>query len=148
MINLILQKRRPIIYGDGNQERCFSDINDCIVPLEKLMMDPKIFSETINIGPDEEPVTINALFQLISNKLKFNQKPIYHKNRPNEVYNAVCSSEKARKVLNYKTSINLSDSLDAMINYIKEKGTKKFQYNYDLEIKNDIVPETWSKKLF
>ena len=148
MINLILQKRRPIIYGDGNQERCFSDINDCIVPLEKLIMDPKIFSETINIGPDEELVTINALFQLISNKLKYNQKPIYHKSRPNEVYKATCSSEKARKILNYKTSINLSDSLDVMINYIKEKGTKKFQYNYDLEIDGDVAPKTWSKKLF
>ena len=148
MINLILQKRRPIIYGDGNQERCFSDINDCIVPLEKLIIDPKIFSETINIGPDEEAITINALFQLISNKLKYNQKPIYHKKRPNEIYIATCSSEKARKILNYKTSINLSDSLDVMINYIKEKGTKKFQYNYDLEIDSDVAPDTWSKKLF
>ena len=26
MINLILQDRKPIIYGDGNQKRCFSDI--------------------------------------------------------------------------------------------------------------------------
>lgn len=148
MINLILQKRRPIIYGDGNQERCFSDVEDCIVPLEKLIIDPKIISETINIGPDEETITINNLFQIISNKLKFNQTPIYHKNRPNEVYKATCSSEKARKVLNYKTSINLSESLDSMINYIKEKGPKEFQYNYELEINSDVTPDTWSKKLF
>ena len=30
MINLILQNRSPTIYGDGNQKRCFSDIDDCI----------------------------------------------------------------------------------------------------------------------
>ena len=30
MINLMLQKKRPIIYGDGNQKRTFSDIDDCI----------------------------------------------------------------------------------------------------------------------
>ena len=148
MINLILQKRRPIIYGSGNQKRCFSDIKDCIVPLEKLIVDPKIISEIINIGPDEEIVTINTLFQLISNKLKFNQKPIYHKARPNEVLNATCSSEKARKVLNYKTTVNLSDSLDSMIDYIKEKGPKEFKYNYEVEIYNNVTPKTWSKKLF
>jgi|TARA_B110000027_G_scaffold8709_1_gene7777 UDP-glucose 4-epimerase len=148
MINLILQKRRPIIYGDGNQQRCFSDIKDCIAPLEKLIIDPKIFSETVNIGPDEESVTINNLFQIISNKLKFNQQPIYHKKRPNEVYMATCSSEKARKILNYKTSVNLNDSIDSMINYIKERGAKEFQYNYKIEIDNHVTPETWSKKLF
>tara|TARA_B110000483_G_scaffold208797_1_gene254671 strand:- start:905 stop:1912 length:1008 start_codon:yes stop_codon:yes gene_type:complete len=148
MINLILQKRRPIIYGDGNQLRCFSDIQDCIAPLEKLILDPKIISETVNIGPDEESITINNLFQIISNKLKYNQQPIYHKKRPNEVYKATCSSEKARKILNYKTSVNLNDSIDGIINYIKEKGPREFQYNYELEINSDITPETWSKKLF
>tara|TARA_B100001059_G_C17830799_1_gene584571 strand:+ start:2133 stop:3140 length:1008 start_codon:yes stop_codon:yes gene_type:complete len=148
MINLILQNRRPIIYGDGNQRRCFSDIQDCINPLDKLITDPKIISETVNIGPDEETVTINELFDLISNKLKFNQKPIFHKKRPNEVYNAICSSQKAREILKYNTSVNLSESLDSMITYIKEKGPKEFQYNYELEIDTDVAPDTWSKKLF
>ena len=148
MINLILQNRRPIIYGDGNQSRCFSDIRDCITPLDKLITDPKIVSEIVNIGPDEETVTINELFDLISNKLKFNQKPVFHKKRPNEVFRAVCSSQKARKILKYNTTINLSDSLDGMIKYIKEKGPKEFQYNYELEIDTDVAPDTWSKKLF
>ena len=30
MINRLLQNKRPIIYGDGNQKRCFSYIDDCI----------------------------------------------------------------------------------------------------------------------
>ena len=30
MINLMLQNKRPIIYGDGEQKRSFSDIEDCI----------------------------------------------------------------------------------------------------------------------
>ena len=51
MINLILQNRRPTIYGDGNQKRCFSDIDDCIQCLEKLMFDPEVKSQIINIGP-------------------------------------------------------------------------------------------------
>ena len=30
MTNLILQNRRPIIYGDGEQKRSFSDIDDVL----------------------------------------------------------------------------------------------------------------------
>ncbi len=148
MINLILQNRKPTIYGDGNQKRCFSDIEDCIQCLDKLMFDPNIKSQIINIGPDEEFITINELYEMISNKLKFNHEPVYDNARPNEVYHAFCSSDRAREVLSYKTNVKLSDSLDKMIKFIKSKGPKKFEYNYDLEISSDITPKTWSKKLF
>ena len=148
MINLILQNRRPTIYGDGNQKRCFSDINDCIQCLERLMFDPEVKSQIVNIGPDEEFISINDLYEMISNKLKFNKEPIYDKARPNEVYHAFCSSDKARKILSYKTNVKLSESLDKMIDFIKLKGPKKFEYNYDIEVETDITPQTWTKKLF
>ena len=50
MINLILQGRQPTIYGDGEQKRSFSDIDDCIFCLDKMITDPEIFSQTINIA--------------------------------------------------------------------------------------------------
>ena len=30
--------------------------------------------------------------------------------------------------------------------YIKERGTREFDYNINLEIINDLTPETWKKK--
>jgi UDP-glucose 4-epimerase len=148
MTNLMLQGRRPIIYGDGNQKRCFSDIKDCIYCLDKLLLDPNIKSQIVNIGPDEEIVTINELFEKISNKIKFNQNPIYELDRPNEVKVASCSSDKARKLLGYKTKVDLDTSLDNLINYIKSNGTKNFKYVYKLEIDNEVTPKTWKKRLF
>jgi UDP-glucose 4-epimerase len=148
MINLMLQKRNPIIYGDGNQKRTFSDIDDCIYCLDKLLTDSQIVSQTVNIGPDEEYISINQLYHLLSNKLKFNLEPKYLKDRPNEVKEATCSADKARKVLGYKTSVSLDESLNKIINYIKEKGTKDFEYNYSLEINNEKTPEAWKEKLF
>ena len=147
MINLMLQNRQPIIYGDGNQKRCFSDIEDCLFCLDKLITDKNIVSQTVNIGPDEEFITINELFEKISNKLKYNKLPNYHEDRPNEVKHATCSSDKARKMLNYKTTITLDKSIDKLITHIKNKGTKKFKYNYMLEIENEKTPITW-KKMF
>ena len=148
MTNLMLQKRRPIIYGDGEQTRSFSDIDDCIYCLDKLITDKNITSEIINIGPDEESITINELYKILCNKLKFNQPAEYVDDRPNEVKHAVCSSEKARKILNYKTSVNLNDAIQKVVDFIKSKGPKKFQYNYELEIKNKKTPETWKDKIF
>jgi UDP-glucose 4-epimerase len=148
MVNLMLQNRRPIIYGDGKQSRCFSDVQDCIFCLEKLMLDPNIKGQTVNIGPDEEFITINELFQILSNKLKFNEKPIYFEDRPNEVKHATCSADKARKLLGYKTSISLPDSLDKVIKYIKDNGVSDFEYNYDVEILNEMTPKTWKNKIF
>jgi UDP-glucose 4-epimerase len=148
MINLMLQKKSPIIYGDGTQKRTFSDIDDCIYCLDKLLTDPQIVSQTVNIGPDEECISINELYRLLSNKLKFNLEPKYLEDRPNEVKEATCSADKARKVLGYKTSVSLDASLNKIINYIKEKGPKDFQYNYPLEINNEKTPTAWKEKLF
>jgi len=35
-----------------------------------------------------------------------------------------------------------------LIKYIKDNGPKKFTYNYDIEINNEITPKTWTEKLF
>jgi UDP-glucose 4-epimerase len=148
MINLMLQKRSPIIYGDGNQKRTFSDIEDCIYCLDKLITDPAIISQVVNIGPDEEFITINELYHLLCNKLKFNLEPKYLDDRPNEVKEATCSADKARKILGYKTNISLNNSLDKIIDYIQKKGPKNFQYNYPLEINNEKTPLSWKEKLF
>tara|TARA_B100000530_G_scaffold134127_1_gene83570 strand:- start:230 stop:1234 length:1005 start_codon:yes stop_codon:yes gene_type:complete len=148
MTNLILQNRRPIIYGDGEQTRSFSDVDDCIYCLDKLATDKNINKQTFNIGPDEENVTINELYKIISNKLQYNEPAIHTKDRPNEVKHAVCSADKARKYLGYQTTVKLDDSIQKVINYIKSKGTKKFTYNYKLEINNEKTPDTWKKKVF
>ena len=57
-------------------------------------------------------------------------------------------SGKSKKMLNYKNNITLDSSLDKIISYIKEKGPKKFKYEYEIEIDNDLTPKSWKEKLF
>jgi len=148
MINMMIQNRKPIIYGDGEQKRCFSDIEDCIFCLDKLLFDKNIKSEVVNIGPDEEFISINDLYKILSNKLQFNLEPKYFPGRPNEVKHAICSSDKARKILDYKTTVSLDSSIDKVIKFIKNNGPRKFIYNYELEIDNEKTPKTWKEKVF
>ena len=146
MINRMLQKKAPIIYGDGKQKRCFSYIDDCISCLVPMLDQKNLNKQIINIGPDEEFVTINEVSEICSNITGNNLKPIYRKDRPQEVKHATCSADKARKLLNYKTKTSLKQGIEETYNYIKKRGTKPFNYHINLEIKNDLTPETWLQK--
>ena len=79
--------------------------NDVICCLEKLALDKSISKEIINIGPDEEAITINEVAKLVANETGYNGQPIYVPGRPKEVKEESCSSEKVRNLLNYKTKI-------------------------------------------
>ena len=146
MINRILQNKSPIIYGDGEQKRCFSYIDDCIYCLLALIDNKNVAGEVINIGPDEEFVTINKVAEICSNITGSNLKPEYHPDRPKEVKIATCSADKARKLLNYKTTTDLHTGIKKTYEFIKNKGPKKFDYHVDLEIINDLTPKVWVEK--
>tara|TARA_B100000427_G_scaffold7817_1_gene7055 strand:- start:2087 stop:3088 length:1002 start_codon:yes stop_codon:yes gene_type:complete len=146
-INRNLQNKPSIIYGDGQQKRCFSYIDDVIFCLEKLALDKKITKEIINIGPDEETVTLNELAKLVANETRYNGEPVFVKARPQEVKDASCSSNKARKLLGYETKTSLKESIKLTTDFIKNRGTKEFNYNLPVEIKSQITPETWTKKI-
>ena len=147
MLNRNLQGLPSVIYGDGRQTRCFSYIDDCITCLVKLGVDPTIVRETVNIGPDEEVISINDLATLCANETGLNSQPIYYsKGRPQEVKHATCSSDKARELLNYRTKTTLVEAVKKTADFIRKSGVKKFAYHIPLEIINEKTPQTWTKK--
>lgn len=147
MINRVLQGKPPVIYGDGDQIRCFSFINDCVYCLEKLALDKNIKNEIFNIGPDEETVTVKELAELVMKELNYRGDIEYYNSRPNEIKHATCDSTKAKQKLGYVTKVSLNSGLQKTIEYIKQRGPKPFDYSYPLEIINDHTPKTWSNKL-
>jgi UDP-glucose 4-epimerase len=146
MINRMLQGKAPIIYGDGEQKRCFSYITDCLSCLIPMLDQKDLNKQIINIGPDEEFVTINKIAEICSNITGTNLLPIYKPGRPREVKHATCSADKARRLLNYKTTCSLKDGMQKTFEYIKRRGTKSFDYNIEIEIKNELTPKTWTQK--
>lgn len=147
-INLMLQGRAPVIYGDGLQTRCFSYISDCLSCLVQMISDPFIDGQVINIGPDEEPVTLNRLFDVVKHVTGFQGDPIYMSGRPQEVKHAVCCSLKARHILGYKTQVTMEEGLFAMAYHIRKRGVRPFVYHLPLEFTTAKTPETWTKRLF
>lgn len=147
MINRMLQGKQPIIYGDGEQQRSFSFVQDCVDPLLKMGTQPGLSGEIINIGPDEEAATINELARILAELLSFSLHPIYVPDRPREVRNATCSADKARKLLAYQTKVSLRDGLLSIVDWIRQHGTKPFNYHLPIEIDSPLLPATWRDKL-
>ncbi len=147
MLNRMLLGKPAIIFGDGKQKRCFSYIDDCIYCLENMLNNQDVNGQIINIGPDEEFVTINKVAEICQNISGSNLKPIYKKDRPQEVKEATCSANKARKLLNYKTTTDLYTGIKKTYEYIKKRGSKPFDYSkLNIEIVNSLTPDVWINK--
>ena len=146
-INRMLQGKQPIIYGDGEQKRCFTFIQDDVRPLQKLAYHDNVTGEVINIGPDDEFITINHLAETIADILDFDLDPIYKPDRPQEVKLANCSAEKARRMIDYEAQYTLHDGLEEMADWIEDHGAREFEYHLECEIVNEQTPDTWTNEL-
>lgn len=148
MINLMLQGRQPVIYGDGKQQRSFSFVADVVDPLVKMGFQDNVAGEVINVGPDEECVSINDLAQTIADLIGFTPlQPVHVSERPLEVKSAYCSAEKSRRLLNYRTTVNFKTGIAEMVEDIRRRGPRPFQYHIPLEIVTDKTPKTWRDRL-
>ena len=142
-----LKNLPAIIYGDGEQKRCFSYIDDTLQVFERICFEKKSSREIFNIGPDEDYISIKELANLCANLTNFNQPHEFLPSRPKEVKYATCSSNKIRKFFNYQTKTSILEGIQHTLNYIKKRGVKNFNYNLPIEIDNELTPKSWTKKL-
>jgi len=146
MANRMLQGKQPIIYGDGSQQRCFSFIEDVIAPIMTACESDEAVGQVINIGPDESPITILNLAERLADIIGFELQPIFMPGRPQEVAVALCSSDKARQLLGYKTTVSLDQGLQDLVDWIRPR-VKDFEYHLPIEIDSDLTPKTWTEQL-
>lgn len=146
--NLMLQGRQPYIYGDGSQERCFSYYTDCVDPLVRMATQGDVVGQVVNVGPDQEVVTVLDVARMVASELGFTLDPIFKPARPREVKMAHCSADKARRLLGYEPRMPLAEGLARTVRWIRDRGPKPFSYHHlDLEIESPKLPETWGRRL-
>ncbi|MEZ4340771.1 MAG: NAD-dependent epimerase/dehydratase family protein [Sandaracinaceae bacterium] len=148
MVNLMLQGRQPYIYGDGLQKRCFSPVSDVVGLLGDLALSPGLDGLTVNVGPDEGFITVNELARKIAAIIGFEPlEPIHVADRPREVKLATCSADLARERLGYVPKGTVDDALRDIVEYVRARGTRPFDYSLGLEIVTDDTPRTWRDRL-
>ena len=89
-----------------------------------------------NIGPDNNEITINHLAEYISILTDLSPELIFIPDRPREVKNAYCSSDKIKKEFNYNANINITTTLSNMIEWVNKRGSRDFDYHLPIEITN------------
>jgi UDP-glucose 4-epimerase len=147
-----LKRRKPIyIYGDGEQKRSFSHVEDCVDAFETAYnsRDSIASGEVFNIGPDDgTEITIKELALSVSKYFNTEPKIEYLPERPREVKHAWVSTTKAKTVLNYKTKYSTEDVIRDTTAWIKCQPDREFNYHLDLEIITENTPRTWTDRLF
>ena len=76
----------------------------------------------INIGPDEEYISILELAHTIADLMNFTLDPIFVPERPREVRYATCSADKARRLLDFIAETSLASGLAETANWYRSEG--------------------------
>ena len=148
MINRMKQGKPIVIYGDGTQKRSFSNIMDCVDAVEKIVnTDRDLCGEVYNIGPDDNEIEIKDIAFKIGQVCEKYPQFKHFPDRPTEVKDAWCSSEKIRKDFNYNAAVPLEQTIKEMCMWIDRRGIEEFDYSIDLEFVTDDTPKTWVERL-
>jgi UDP-glucose 4-epimerase len=120
------------IFGDGEQTRAFSYIDDCIPYFWLCAVDERASKQIFNIGGDDY-YTINQACDLLLDVIGSGSK-VYLEER-HEVKHAWVSHEKIKSVLNYNQNTSLKDGLEKMWNWAKQqpKKSQKIWKNYEID---------------
>lgn len=148
MINRTLQDKPVVVYGDGEQKRSFSNVYDCVQAIYNIIIsDRELSGQVYNIGPDHNEISIKDVAYKI---IKACDKPVknieFYPDRPTEVKNAYCSSDKIRKEFNYNADITVDTTIKQMVDWIKPR-VRDFEYHLPIELVRDNTPKTWTDKL-
>jgi UDP-glucose 4-epimerase len=145
-VNRIMNKLPPVIYGDGEQTRAFSYIDDVTPYIAKAGMIEETKGEIINVGPLEN-YSINELARTVLTAFGSDMEPHYEPDRPREVKHAYCTNEKAVRLLGYQTSVTLQQGIQRMVDWARGIGPQQFQYLDELELTGEKVPDMWKHRL-
>jgi UDP-glucose 4-epimerase len=141
-MNQYINNKPFTIFGDGNQTRNFSYIDDCLEPLWKSAIQENCSKQIINLGGTKPYKIKEAAFILKeviqSGDIKFLQAR-------HEVLEAKPTYEKSEILLDYKDSTTLKNGLAEMWNWAKSQP-KKTQASWEsYEIEKGIY-DFWKNK--
>ncbi len=114
-IDLMLDGERPVIYGDGEQSRDFTYIDNAI-QANILAAEGDATGEAFNVGTGGR-VTVNELVTQLSEVLETEIKPIYDDPRPGDVRHSHADISKAKEVLGYEPAVGFAEGLKRTIKW-------------------------------
>ena len=129
----IINNQQPTIFGDGEQVRAFSYVDDSLIPFWNASQKDECIDEIINLGGIKEN-TINEACNILIKVTGTKLKPLYLEER-HEAKHAWSTWEKSVDLLGFKHNIDLEEGLTKMWEWAQSQpNRKRFVWpNYELE---------------
>jgi len=131
------------IFGDGNQRRAFTYIDDIIPALAEAPVNDLACNEIFNVGSDKD-YSLNELAQIVKDTMKSDAK-ICHVDARNEVKIAYCDHGKFKKAFGDKSDTPLSEGISIMAKWAQEHGSRESPSFSNIEIFKNLPP-LWSQE--
>jgi UDP-glucose 4-epimerase len=117
-ISCLLEGKNPPIYGDGDQERDFTFIENVVEANLLALTKPGVEGEAFNIG-NGAPNSVNGLLQSLNKIMNKNISATYLPQRPGDVRKTHSDISKAAKLLGWQPKINFEQGLGKAVEWFK-----------------------------
>ncbi|HOB75134.1 MAG TPA: NAD-dependent epimerase/dehydratase family protein [Phycisphaerae bacterium] len=139
-MNQLLKGEPMTIFGDGEQQRAFTHIDD-VAPIIADSVDvPAARNEIFNVGADV-PFTVNRLAEVVAKAMGVPCK-VKHLDPRNEVKVAFSDHSKAAKVFGDGRKISLEEGIRRMAEWVKRHGARESSRFKDIEVMKNM-PKSW-----
>ena len=118
-ILLMLQGRRPHIFGTGEQVRDYLYVTDVVEANERALALGS--GEMVNLGTGIG-TSVNDIFRELKTIVGFTGEPVYEAARPGEVQRIYLDATRARQVLGWTPSVSFHDGLVKTVEWSRRTG--------------------------
>jgi UDP-glucose 4-epimerase len=139
-MNQILSGQPMTIFGDGEQTRAFSYIDDVAPVIAASVHNPAAYGQVFNVGGDQ-PYSVNELARTVAQVMGVEPNLKYLQAR-NEVAHAASDHEKVRQFFDVPAPVSLREGLTKMINWVNKVGLRQTKNFEGIEIPQGL-PEGW-----
>ncbi len=134
-----LAGRPMVIFGDGEQTRDFTFVDDTARGILLAGIEPEAIGETLNLGSGQE-ITVADLARRIARALGRPEAAVEHvEPRPGDVLRLCADSRRARAKLGFQPRISLDDGLGRLARWYAESGQSPEQL-----LRHEVV-RNWRK---
>ncbi len=119
-ITLMLQGKAPPIYGDGEQSRDFSFIDNVVEANLQACKAKEAPGKVLNVACGKR-VTINELVKKLNKILHAKIEPTYGNPRKGDVRHSLADISLARKILHYSPEIEFPKGLEMTVQWFQKK---------------------------
>jgi UDP-glucose 4-epimerase len=143
-MNQVMQVQPMTIFGDGEQTRAFSYIDDVAPCIANSVNVPAAYNEVFNVGADQ-PYTVNYLAEVVAQA--FDVAPdVRHLPARNEVVDAYSDHAKAQRVFGQAAPVPLEEGIARMAEWARSVGARESSTFEGVEILRNMPP-SWKAAL-